>query len=377
MRRVISIANHKGGCGKTTTAISLSACLALRQRRVLLIDMDPQGHSGAGLGIDSSEPSRLIHEVLCRTSGKYSSMDDVITEVSENFHIAPCDITLSTLEQQLSGKPDKETRLREAVGLLKDDYDYIIVDCPPSLGLLTFNALIASSEVYIPVEMSFFSLHGTSKLLEVIDLVTHKTRHDLRVRVLATMYDRRTKIANEVLENLRKHFKRTMFKTVINANVKLREAAGFGRSIVDYDKTSTGFDNYYDLASEIIAEEASWTTKCSEGDRPLAERESVGAQFACYAPFSYYAPEAGCVRIVGDFNNWMPNKSSLMERHGNGTWLKSIKLDPGAYQYKFIVDDSWVEDCNNPNVVESPFGGKNSVIEVGNDLHDHGEKGAR
>ena len=155
----------------------------------------------------------------------------------------------------LSGIPGRETRLKETIEGLYQHYDYIIIDCPPSLGLLTFNSLMASLEVFIPIEMGLFSLHGTGKLLEILDLVRKKTAHEIRVKVIATMFDGRTRIAKEILEDMEKHFRSSMFQTVINSNVKLREAAGFGKSIVDYARKSIGYRDYMALAKEVLAEE--------------------------------------------------------------------------------------------------------------------------
>ena len=357
--RIISIANQKGGCGKTTTAINLSACLALRGRKVLLIDMDPQGHSGVGLDINTNELEKTIYDSLFTPEGDKTPLDDTIIQVTENFDIAPSNIGLSAFEQHLSMAPGRETRLMEAIGGLCLNYDYIMIDCPPSLGLLTFNSLMASTEAFIPIEMGFFSLHGTGKLLEIIDLVQNKTGHEIRVKVIATMCDRRTRLANEVLENIRNHFKGSMFKTVINSNVKLREAAGFGNSIVDYARKSRGYKDYLGLAEEVLEEE--------EILRDLWPVKEIGQLFQpteIRKKFVLDAPEAKSVRIVGSFNNWSPTDDYLMERSEDGIWSKAITLPPGEYHYKFIVDDTWIEDKNNPNLAEDPFGGRNSVIEI-------------
>jgi hypothetical protein len=244
----------------------------------------------------------------------------------------------------------RDTKLRKAIEGSSQNYDYIVIDCPPSLGLLTFNSLMASTEVFIPVEMGMFSLHGTSKLLEIIDLVRNKTGHEIRVKVIATMFDRRTRIAHEVLQNVRNNFEGWMFNTVINTNVSLKEAAGFGKSIVDYATKSKGYSDYMSLTKEVVAEE---------------KRVGMAKPAQIVKQFLFYAPEANSVRIVGNFNNWVPTKESLMERSQDGTWSKGVTLSPGKYQYRFLVDDIWVEDKNNPRAVENPFGGKNSIIEVG------------
>lgn len=358
--RNISITNQKGGCGKTTTAINLSACLALKGRKVLLIDMDPQGHSGMGLNINTNELENTVYQTLFNSEVTLTPLDDVTVQVNEHFHIAPSNIGLSAFEQHLSKVPGRESRLKDAIEKLSQVYDYIIIDCPPSLGLLTFNSLMASTEVFIPIEMSFFSLHGTGRLLEIIELVRIKTGHDIRVKVIATMCDKRTRIANEVLTDIRNHFENSIFNTVIHSNVKLKEATGFGSSIVDYDKKSKGFRDYCELAEEVLFEEES----VLEDLGPATQQERSFQSTEVPKQFVFHAPEAKTVRIVGSFNDWRPTEDYLMERRKDGVWSKTVRLAPGEHQYKYIVDDTWIEDKHNPRVTNDPYGGRNSIIEI-------------
>ena len=356
--RIISIANQKGGCGKTTTAINLSACLAHLQRKVLLIDMDPQGHSSMGLDVDISGLEKTIFDVIDHPDYAKASLDDIVLEISKNLHIAPSNISLSLFEQRLSGVHGRETRLKEAVESLNRTYDYIIIDCPPSLGLLTFNSLIASNEVIVPIEMSLFSLHGISRLSKIIELVQRKIGHKPMMKVIATMYDKRTRISNEVFQNIKNNFNESMFKTVIHSNVKLKEAASFGKSIVEYMKKARGFVDYMAVAKEVTTQEKMLNLKLVKDTKPQDVVNKFKKQFI------FHAPEATSVKIVGNFNNWIPAESSNMERKENGTWIKNFFLEPGRYQYRFIVDGKWVEDNNNSKFVNNAFGGKNSVIEI-------------
>jgi chromosome partitioning protein len=358
MMRIISIANQKGGCGKTTSAINLSACLAHKGRKVLLIDMDPQGHSAIGLNIHTSELEKTVCDTLYDSSGDRAVLNDVTIKIDDNFDIAPSNISLSALEQHLSRVEGRETKLKEAIDGVNQNYDYIIIDCPPSLGLLTFNSLIASTEVIVPIEMSLFSLHGISKLLKIIDLVREKTGHEVRIKVVATMFDKRTRISKEVLEDIQKHFQDSMFITVINTNVTLKEAVSFGKSIVDYDRNAPGFRDYMALAKEVIAEEKIL------GKRPAKRKKAFASAAMFEKQFIFDAPKASCVKIAGTFNNWNTSEESLMERKGDGTWSKCVYLAPGTYQYRFLIDDEWVADQNNANQVNNPFGGKNSVIKI-------------
>ena len=357
--RSISIANQKGGCGKTTTAINLSACLAVRGQKVLLIDLDPQGHSTMGLNINPDELENTLYEVLCGAGENTTTLDDVTLPIAENFYFVPANINLSTFEQELSGIPSRETKLKDSIRKLHRSYDYILIDCPPSLGLLTFNSIMASTEIFIPIDMGSFSLQGTRKLMDIIDLVRERTGHEIEVKAIATMFDKRTRIAKEILEHIRDHFKGSLFGVVINHNVKLKEAASFGKSIIDYDKRSQGFKDYLELAAQVIEEEKAfeeiWPT---ETERPPFELLTVKKQFV------HHAPRAKSVCIVGSFNNWVPTEDSRMDRAKDGTWSKTINLEPGEYQYKYVVDGTWTEDIKNPKVFTDPYGGRNSVIEV-------------
>jgi chromosome partitioning protein len=355
--RIISIANQKGGCGKTTTAINLSTGLTRKGKKVLLIDLDPQGHAAMGLGIDGDHLEKTIHDVLGDAAGNKSVLDEVIFKVNKNLEIVVSNIGLSTFEQNLSMVPGRENRLKEAISGLCRAYDYILIDCPPSLGLLTFNALMASTEVFIPIEMGLFSLHGTNRLLEILNLIRERTGQEIRIKVIATMFDRRTRIAKEVLKEIEDHFGGSMFETVIDASVKLKEAASYGKSIHDFAKKSKAGGDYMDLVKEVIAEEKiPGLVRKREGSYLQPDTGKM--------KFFIRAPEAHSVKVVGTFNNWNLNDDSLLERHEDGIWSKEVKLSPGIYQYKFLIDDRWLEDKNNPRVVEDEFGGRNSVIEV-------------
>ena len=307
--RIISIANQKGGCGKTTSAINLSACLAHRGREVLLIDMDPQGHSAIGLNIDTNELDKTVCDTLYDSNGVKANLIDVAIEVDDNFYIAPSNILLSTFEQRLAKVQGRETKLKEAIDDLYQIYDYVIIDCPPSLGLLTFNSLIASTEVIVPIEMSLFSLHGISKLLKIIDIVREQTGYEVRVKVVATMYDTRTRISKEILEDIKEHFQYSMFLTVINTNVRLKEAVGFGKSIVDYDQKAAGFRDYMALTTEVFAEEKIL------GIRPVMPKKSFSLATMVEKQFTDDAPKESYVEIAEAFDNWDTSEESFMERN--------------------------------------------------------------
>ncbi len=250
--RIISVINQKGGCGKTTTTINLGACLAHAGRQVLIIDLDPQGHSSLGLNIKPEEVTKGMTEVL--TQG--AELSDVIIEsISPNLDLAPANLTLSAVEQLLAEAHHKEQKLLRAIQMLRKSYQYVIIDSPPSLGLLTFNALRASQEAIVPVEMGFFSLHGLAKLMEIIDVLARHTGHEVKVRALATMVNVRTKFTQEMIDEIRKHFQGRVFATQVRNNVRLREAASHGLPITEYDIDSIGAHDYQALAREVILSE--------------------------------------------------------------------------------------------------------------------------
>ena len=253
--RIIAVANQKGGCGKTTTAINLSASLSLKGQRVLIIDCDPQSHATMGLKIDPSDLDKNMYHVMAPREVEPYTIEDVVVSIKDNLDLVPSSVILSAVEQQLSGEEGREGRLLQAIRALKQPYDYIIIDCPPSIGLLCFNALRACEEVIIPIDMSLFSLRGVAKLIEIIILLKNKLDHDIISRALITMYDSRTRYSKRVLEKVKEEFGENVFDTVIRYNIRLRETVDYGMPIGDYDKHSIGYQDYENLAQEIIRSE--------------------------------------------------------------------------------------------------------------------------
>jgi chromosome partitioning protein len=255
--RIIASANQKGGCGKTTTAINLSYSLALKGKRVLLIDFDPQAHATMGLNINPSDLEKSIYDVITPKKKVFLGIGDILIDIKDKFDLAPSSLILTAIEQGLSGMEGREDRLFEAIQELKEeyDYDYIVIDCPPSVGHLCFNALRACDEVIIPIDMSLFSLRGVAKLIEMTTLLKDKIGHDIKSRALVTMYDRRTRYATVVLEKVKAEFGDNVFETVIRYNIRLRETADCGLPVGDYDKNSIGHADYESLAEEVINSE--------------------------------------------------------------------------------------------------------------------------
>jgi chromosome partitioning protein len=351
--RVIAIVNQKGGCGKTTTAINLAACLAAQSRNVLLIDLDPQAHATLGLSIKPEEAERGMYEVLVGEA----SLDEVISQVLPNLSLAPSNIALSAIEQFLAGTPERERQLAARLAALGDRFDYVLIDCPPSVGLLTFNALIACQEALVPVETSFFSLQGVVKLSETIKLISEKIGHDISIRVLPTKFDRRAGYAKEVLAKIRDQFSAVTMATTINLNDKLREAVSLGLPITEYAPDSAGFKDYMALAREVIVSEKS---KARSADAEVG----LGPQSRSGVLFSVKLPGAHDVKLAGDFNGWVPDRNVLSLKEDGGVWRKFVFLAPGNYQYKYVIDDEWREDPHNGLSVRDSLGGQSSVVVV-------------
>lgn len=251
MSTIISIANQKGGVGKTTTSINLSAALAQEGKRVLLIDADPQANASSGLGVNIRQLQTTIYE--CLVSGEPAQKAILATQ-QENLFVLPAHIDLIGAEIEMINIPDRELLLRNMLKNVRDDYDYIIIDCSPSLGIITVNCLTASDTVIIPVQCEYFALEGISKLLNTIKIIKSKLNPALTIEgFLLTMYDNRLRLANQVYEEVRRHFGPLVFKAVISRNVRLSEAPSHGMSVLTYDPSSRGAQNYRELAKELIA----------------------------------------------------------------------------------------------------------------------------
>jgi chromosome partitioning protein len=403
--RTIAVVNQKGGCGKTTVSINLASALAELGRRTLLVDMDPQSHCAVGLAVPEDQIEQSIYDVLISTSrNEPIRLAEILWQISDKLELAPASIDLSAFEQQMAGIAERESCLKNALCEMKDEYDYVIVDCPPAVGLLTFNALRAATDAIVPVETGYFALHGLSKQLETLSMLCKRCSQQIDVRVLASMYDLRTKMAREILAELRTHFADKIFKTVVNFNTKIKEASSFGQPICEYDPASKGQRDFHALAEEIIDSQAK--QQRSEIVSSLASRlETISATAdellqsakpAIKAPqktprtekpqpadtnaklSDYYGvsqindavifvtlyPRAHSVQIAGDFNNWQPSKTPLQKVGKSGVWQTKIKLPAGKYRYRLVVDGQWQQDPYNETTESNPFGGFNSVVEV-------------
>ena len=247
---MIAIANQKGGVGKTTTAINLSACLAEKNKKILTIDIDPQGNTTSGLGVDKDDLENTVYELML---DECTIKESIVKTEIDNLDLMPTNVNLAGAEIELLGINDKEYILKNAVDYIKDDYDFIIIDCPPSLNMLTVNAMTTADTVLVPIQCEYYALEGLSQLIHTINLVQERLNADLQIEgIVFTMYDARTNLSLQVVENVKSHLSQNVYNTLIPRNIRLAEAPSYGKPINLYDPKSAGSESYMALAEEVI-----------------------------------------------------------------------------------------------------------------------------
>ena len=356
---VICISNQKGGCGKTTTAINLAASLASLGKKTLLIDLDPQAHATFGLGVRQENVDASMYNVLTEQRDKKRRfVEDVLIPVGENLDLAPSHILLSTIEQEFTNKDESVSRLHQVLQTLSFPYAAVIIDCPPSLGFLTFNALRASQTVIVPIELSSFSLMGVDKLLSMIELIRVKLQYTPKVYALPTMVDERSKFSKHMIHEIAQAFGEHTFDSCIHQTVSIKESQAKGVPVWRHAPKSRAAIDYRMLAQEIITKTFSQPSIYHTDERTLDENAGP------LRDFSFSGPGVREVHLVGDFNGWQVSNDSLLWQKEEGVWQKRLFLGPGHYRYKFVVDGKWITDPENDRIEPNPYGDVDSVLEI-------------
>lgn len=357
--RTIAVMNQKGGCGKTTVSINLAGALTQLDRRVFLIDIDPQAHASIGLGIDNEEQQITTYELLLDPT---VSISEAMLDIGGGLSVVPASTVLSGVEQELADKMGREERLAQKLAYLpKDEFDFTIIDCPPSVGLLTFNALIAARELIIPVDASFFSLHGLTKLRETIEVIEDELGHRLRAHVVCNNLDTRTHFSNELLQEIEQFHSAVLADTFISNSVRLKEAAAKGVTIFDLEKSSKSASQFLSLARELLEKESRIETYDLEG---WMEKLHGPRRVPEGVMFVLDAPQSKDVRVTGEFTNWSREGLAMDKDNADGLWKVVVDIAPGEYEYRFVVDGVWVRDPNNKDYVRNEFGQENSLLIV-------------
>jgi len=373
----IAIANQKGGCGKTTTAINLAACLGQKQQRVLLIDMDPQGHASLGLG-QQCEDAQGLYEVLM-SEAEINNV--IIPDVSYGVDMIPATISLAAADQLLANFNKKDLQLLIHLEDLDSDYDFVILDCPPQLGLLSFNALRASDQLIIPLEMSSFALDGVERLRDTITLLRDRFDTDISIQILPTMIDYRTRFTNIIMGEIIERFPDDTIAAPIHYTVRIKEAAYHGKAIIDYEPRCLAANDYSLLsesiidnnlpAKDILAEtrkrfkELNNTIALSNSRTPITTKEPAAEESDNTQTIILAFVDTGIksLEIAGEFNNWIPDHNIVTQRE-DGIIKKTLQVQPGNYQYRLIINGKWQKDPTNLNQTLNDYGEINSLLQV-------------
>ena len=362
--KIFTVANQKGGCGKTTTATNFAAALAIRGKRTLLIDIDPQSHASIGLGVLKAEPFDSVFSLFSQETDKLKKISDITIPIEKDLDLIPSHIILSTIEHELSDREDGLLILNTAINRTDFKYDYIVIDCPPNLGFLTFNGLRAANEIIVPVETSAFSIMGVGKLVSMVELIKFKLHHAPHVKGLVTMYDEYSDFSEKMLQKIKYIFKEKLLHTKISYDTSIRQAQERTQSIFKYDPKSRSAHDHLNLADELIKNDSEASTMTILHEMRKILHGAYGNVYSKEKIFRFFAPEANEVYVVGDFNNWKLDEASKLQRIDTGEWEKAMYLLPGRYRYKFVADGLWLWDPENPEKEPNPYGDFDSVFKL-------------